>query len=197
MKKLILLIGAIIIVGATVGIYFATKNSRSSSSTTSSSPTGSSSNSTQSSGNLITDACTIFTLEDAKQVLGSAAEKGTNTSAGNVSTSDLAVSTCTYLVKASTQNATTVQSQPTASILVRSSKSTMGTASNKSQFTTLPVGAETVSGYGDSAFWNPTFGQLNVLKHNNWVILSNGTLKITDRKLDDAKKLADVIVPKL
>ncbi len=144
------------------------------------------------------DACTIFTLDDAKKVLGDSAKAGTGTP--GATSNDISVSTCSYLVDTNTPGSApvSVKNIHSASILVRAPKSATGTTSNKQVFTALPAGAQSVSGYGDSAFWNPTLGQLNVLKGNVWVILSSGVSSPpSGRTLDDAKKLADIIIPKL
>lgn len=83
-------------------------------------------------------------------------------------------------------------------MLVRSPKTQMGADSNSAQFNSQrPADTPKVSGYGDDAYWNPQNGQFNVLKKNTWLIISYGPLKAADRTEADAKKLADIIVPKL
>lgn len=60
---------------------------------------------------------------------------------------------------------------------MRSAKDSAGAASNKSVFTSagMPSGAQVVQGYGDNAYWDPSLYQLNILKGNNWYILTNYT----------------------
>jgi hypothetical protein len=80
-----------------------------------------------------------------------------------------------------------------SNILVRSPKTQKGADENKDQFTSnKPPDVQDVEGYGDSAYWNPSFGQLNVLKGDTWYILSNNIGAFSQSpRLDDAKKLAD------
>lgn len=141
------------------------------------------------------DACTVFTIEEAQKVLGITAKKG-DTKAGDVSNDQVSVSTCSYSTPLA--DGASVSSIKTATLLARSAKNSEGAKGNKSQFGTgMPAGAQKVDGYGNDAFWNPAFGQLNIMKNNNWYILSSGSPKVSDKTLDDAKKLADVIIDKL
>jgi hypothetical protein len=134
-------------------------------------------------------ACDVITLDDAMKVLGASAKAGSTNSDAPTEGPDVVVSTCTY----SNDSAAPGQSK-TASVLVRSAKSTDGAESNMAQFSDQkPAGTQDVAGYGEAAFWNATFGQLNVLKNGNWYIISNGPIKTTDRTVDQAKQLADVI----
>ena len=54
-----------------------------------------------------------------------------------------------------------------------------------------------VTGFGDDAYWDPTYGQLNILAHNNWYILSIGGLRPTDKTLTSAKTFATRIISRL
>ncbi len=56
-----------------------------------------------------------------------------------------------------------------------------------------PAGVQDVSNVGDKAYWNPSFGQLNVLKNGNWYILSNGTLDKSKSTQADALKLYEAV----
>lgn len=131
------------------------------------------------------DACEIFTLESARQILGEATTLSPGTP--SASSDDLKVSNCSY-----NNEASTVADMRVASVLVRSPLTQDGVDGNKQAFNEQkPATAQSVSGYGQSAFWNTQMHQLNVLKDNNWIIISNGTSNPANNTLEDAKKVAD------
>ena len=190
MNKLVLLIaGGVIVVGGGA-IYFTTKGGADKPTTASQTVK------TGSDALVAVDACDVLTDSVATQVLGAGATKG-DTAAGSASSDDVSVSNCAYTLKAVNGGSVLEQVQGThaAGLLVRAAKSQTGAESNKGQFgSAKPAGVENVSGYGDSAYWNPQFGQLNILKGGNWYILSNyvGT-NPTKGTLDQAKQLADAL----
>ena len=125
-------------------------------------------------------ACTIFTLADAKQVLGAGAKGGDNASTS--SSKDLSVSLCNYSQDAGSN--VPVSASKSASLLVRAPNTGAGITSNQNQFGYLkPADSQPVSGYGDTAYWDPQYGQLDILKHNTWYILSNGPITPSARTL--------------
>ncbi len=145
------------------------------------------------------EACDLFSLDDAKKVLGDTAQVPSSPAVNaEASSDDIKVSNCTYETPAGTTIAD-IKNQRMASILSRGAKTQTGADSNKDYFngSTKPEGVQEVTGYGDAAFWNPEFGQLNILKGNNWFILQVGNTAATTRTLDDAKKMADVVINKL
>lgn len=130
------------------------------------------------------DACDVLTEAIAINILGDAAAKG-DLPASDVATEDVSVSSCVYTAKIDPVAAVRISNTKGVNILVRAAKTTAGSDSNKSQFTTLkPAGVEDVAGIGNAAFYNPTYGQLNVLKGGNWYIVTNysgsanGTLEL-------------------
>lgn len=178
MKKVILIVVALLAVGG--GAAFLLTRDKKNDSGASNSGTSASSGSYK-----IMKACDAFTLEDAKVVLGADAQTGI--SSPDNSTDDLNVSTCTF----------TNPANAGATLLARSAKTKTGADSNAKQFATLPEGATAVTGYGDKAYYEPTYGQLNILKNSNWYILSNGGIRPTDKTIELAKKMADQIISKL
>ena len=50
---------------------------------------------------------------------------------------------------------------------------------------------------GADAFWSAKTGQMNVRKGRTWVIVSVGPAKLTEREMEHAKKLAEILVKKL
>lgn len=139
------------------------------------------------------EACDYFKQADADQLLGAGSQKGSLNA--DASSSDVHVSTCTYTTKAETLEE--ARNMRTASVLVRAPLTETGAESNETPFQNRPQGAQDVSGYGDQAYWDPSMGQLNVLKDNTWLIISNGKSHASDRTLDEAKKLADIVVPRV
>jgi len=149
--------------------------------------------------NLVTkQACELFTLEDAKKVLGDTAVKSEEAANNSASSEDIEVSQCIYQLPAGGDIAS-IASQKQASLLVRSPKTQAGSDSNNDYFngTSKPSNTQVVSEYGDVAFWSPDYGQLNILKSNQWYILQVGPAALGARTQDDAKKMASIIISKL
>lgn len=147
----------------------------------------------------IVDACTVLTQATAEELLGPTAKKG-DTAGFNLTPKgdNMNISNCTYSVNTNIAGATDTTKITSLSVLASSAKTSVGAESNKAQFgASKPAGADTVTGLGDGAFWDQKVGQLNILKGNNWYILSRGSGPVTDRKLDDAKKFANEIVTRL
>lgn len=140
-------------------------------------------------------ACEIFTLEKAKELLGPDAviSDQTNSPVDSFS-SDIAASQCIYTDKKYDQ-ATPAESHKQASLTVRSPRSDTGRQANQSVFEvgSLPAGAQKVAGYGDAAFWNAEFGQLNILKSGEWYVLDYGSLVPSSRSQGDTEKFAEIL----
>lgn len=139
----------------------------------------------------IIDACKVLKPEIATHYLGETPETS-DTPSVEASSDDVNVSNCAYSTKFIVGQPASLRS---ASLLARSAKTQDGVDSNKNAFTNQrPAGAETVAGYGNDAFWNPSMGQLNILKNNNWYIVQAGGTSPTNRTVADAKKLADLVI---
>jgi len=135
----------------------------------------------------LVDACDFLTQADADALLGAGAKKDETTT--DASTEDIKTSNCKYSASASLKS---------ASIKAHISTSKSGAAANKKQFTMeLPSATEKVSGVGDAAYWDSALGQLNILKDNNWYIVSIGGLRPTDKTLAEAKTFATRIMSRL
>jgi hypothetical protein len=142
----------------------------------------------------ITKACSIFTLPDAKVLLGDTA-KGGELSPVTIS-KDVNISTCSY--KQDNGNNVPVTSNKLASLKVNFPNSDKGRISNQNQFSALkPANVQDMAGYGASAYWDSDHGQLNILKNNTWYILSYGPVTPDKRSLDETKKMADLLIEKL
>jgi hypothetical protein len=138
------------------------------------------------------DACNVLTQVIADQILGAGAEIGEGNN--SATSDDVSVSTCTYSAKTDGTIAG-VKNMKLATLMVRSPLSDAGVASNEQPFDPPKAGTQAVVGYGEKAFWDPEFGQLNVYKKGTWLIFSHGKANATDRTIDEAKQFADKILP--
>ncbi|MEK7447784.1 MAG: hypothetical protein AAB632_03290 [Patescibacteria group bacterium] len=139
------------------------------------------------------DACDILTQDIAKNILGDAAKKG-DLPESQASTKDVSVSSCVYTARIDANGAVSISNTKGASVLVRAAKTNAGSDSNKSQFgTNKPAGVQDVDGIGDKAFFNPAYGQLNVLKGGNWYIIANYSGTAGSGTLESDKQLADLL----
>jgi hypothetical protein len=189
MRKVLYYLIAIVLVGAAAAaIFVATKNTKSHDDKASSAVPAAKKPAA------LKNACDIFTLADAKQLLGDNAKGGQNPiyeSNGNLN-----VSSCTYTQDQGTN--VPVAARSSATLLLRLPNNQDAATGNSNQFGLVkPTDAQDVSGYGDVAFWDPTHGQLNILKSNSWYILSYGPVTPADRTLDQTKQLADELINKL
>lgn len=138
-------------------------------------------------------ACQIFTVANARSLLGADVKEGENPA--DQSTQDLIVSTCTYRQVSS---AADTSDRKSASLLIRAPKTAKGSASNDNEFGALrPANVQDAPGYGEQAFWNARNGELNVLKNHIWYILSYGPSTPTARTLDQTRQMADMLAGRL
>jgi hypothetical protein len=138
-----------------------------------------------------------LTPDDARKLLGNSITGGATSA--NAATNDIDVSTCAYTQQfPSNTPVSTVREALSVTILVRAAKSDAGAVSNSNQFgPRKPTDAQDINGYGDNAYWYPAGGQLNILKRNNWYILTYGKISPNDRTLEQTKQFADLIIAKL
>lgn len=140
-------------------------------------------------------ACGIFTLADAKQLLGNSVKGGE--APADTSSKDVDVTICNYLQDLSSSNSP-VSSGKIASLTVKIPKTSGGAKSNQGQFGPIkPSDVTDVNGYGDSAYWDSGRGQLDILKGTTWYILSYGPAAPVSRTLDEAKQMADLLINKM
>ncbi len=151
---------------------------------------------TSASSFVVATACELFDINDAKQVLGETAEQPEELPGANASSDDIDVTQCLYQTSVELGD---IAKQKHASLLARSAKTESGADSNNQVFNgpAKPDNVQDVEGYGDASFWNSEFGQLNILKDNNWYILQTGGSVPTERTLEETKKFADVIISRL
>ncbi len=132
------------------------------------------------------DACEAFTQADAETALGTAA------SAEPVNPKvkrPKVVAACTYHGFK--------DGKPVAATAQFRFGRTEGDAQKafddaRMQFQTKPM---LISGV--EAFWSAKTGQMNLRKGRSWITLSVGPPKLSERDLNDAKKLAEILAKKL
>ena len=116
-----------------------------------------------------TDACTVFTLPEAQELLGEAAVQSgiqAPTNEGNFATSR-----CGY-----TDANVDAEKLIVAAVTVRSGFNDNGASENRVEFTqaTPTSNIDEIQDLGDKAYFNHRLGQLNVLSDRDWYIFSYG-----------------------
>lgn len=138
-------------------------------------------------------ACQIFTVADARTLLGADVKAGENP-AGQ-SSPDMDVSTCAYRQSGSNND---LAGRKSATLLVRSPETAKGATSNDNEFGALkPVNVQDTQGFGEKAFWDVSKGELDILKNHVWYVLSYGPSTPASRTLDQASQMAGLLSPKL
>ena len=142
------------------------------------------------------EACDVLTARAAKKVLGSVGPASTPSPKN--SSNDVGVTSCVR-TNALSLSADADDQAESASLLVRVARTARGAHNNAAVFApgSRPPGSQNVTGYGEKAYWNPTFGQLSILSGGNWYILAAGPINPRQRTLAEAKRLADAIKDKL
>jgi hypothetical protein len=132
------------------------------------------------------DACEIFTQPDAEQALGTAA---TSEPVNPKVKRPKVIPICTY-------NGFKEGKPVIATAQFRFGKTDADAQKAfdeaRLQFQTKPM---LIS--GTDAFWSAKTGQMNMRKGRTWLTLSVGPQKFSDRQIDDAKKLAEILAKKL
>lgn len=136
------------------------------------------------------DACQLFTVAEAKELLGSGALQ-TNVIAP-VQTKNIAKSSCGYADGNPDKDSMIV-----AAIVVRAGINDDGINQNVTEFNQgkPSSGIEAIENLGDSAYFNAAQGQLNVLDGKNWILISYG--KGSDplsNTVEDAATLARKVI---
>lgn len=140
-------------------------------------------------------ACDILTKEVAQDLVKNINQSNVNSS--ETKSNDILVSQCTY-TQTQMQNKKTTQKLQTVSLLARSALTKQGADSNSAIFgENTPIGSKKIGGYGDAAFWSPATGQLNILKNQNWYILTVGVNEAKNRSLSETQKFANKIKDQL
>lgn len=117
-------------------------------------------------------ACSLFTPSKAQDLLGDKVLNVNKNEEPKV-TGDIGSSTCSYTDSNANQDAMLV-----AAVAVQSAVNDEGIAKNKADFAAYKMAnnttVEDVKDIGDSAYFNKTNGQLNVLDDTKWIKISYG-----------------------
>lgn len=137
-----------------------------------------------------TKACSLLPPAKAQDLLG---DKVISTDVNEpVITGNVATSKCSYTDENPDQGEMMV-----AAVAVRTGINDEGVVQNKTDFKAKKPkqGAQDVDNIGDSAYFDQTLGQLNILKGHDWLILSYGVGSApAANTVDDAVKLAHKIL---
>ena len=193
-KKILIAVILILAICGTAGAYYSLKNTNknkpeptSPTAETNTQPTAAKPEMT--SANKPEKACDILTQDIAEKVVGKPARADGSNADAPQDVDHLVISTCTFK---------SVNGMNAVTLLWRAAKDTEGSAHDQEQFgPNKPVNAEVVTGYGDVAYWDADFKQLNILKGTSWYILTAGSNEPASRTLDQAKQFADLVKAEL
>lgn len=135
-------------------------------------------------------ACVLFTEDEAKEMLGDQVlhQRPADPTLQN----DVATSKCAYTDTNPEQSQMKI-----AAVAIRSGVNDKGAAKNKAEFAAAKTahGVEVVNNVGESAFFSPKLGQLNILKGRDWFIVSYGVgSDPQSNTIDDAIELSQKVI---
>ena len=131
------------------------------------------------------DACEVFTAEEAKAALGTAAVETSNFKGKR----PRVVMTCNY---AGSKDGKSVGASAQFRFARSDAETRQAFADARMEQQTKPVMIQ-----GNDAFWNGRSGQLHVRKGRAWLTLSVGPEKPADRDIEAARRLAEALVKKM
>ena len=135
------------------------------------------------------DACEVFTQADAEKALGGTAA-GEPVNPNPKVKRPKVIPACTYTgFKDGRPVAASVQFH----FGKNEGEAQRAFDENRMQFQTKPIIIPGV----ESAFWSAKTGQMNLRKGRAWVTLSVGPPKISERDMNDARKLAEILAKKI
>jgi hypothetical protein len=137
-----------------------------------------------------TNACDMLTPAKAQDLLG---EKviSVDTKGATIS-GDIAISKCSYTDSNENKDLMIV-----AAVAVRSGINDVGVLKNKKDFAASKANdtVEDIKNLGDSAYFNPLRGQLNILEGRRWIIVSYGLgTSPENNTIDKAVELANIVL---
>lgn len=108
-------------------------------------------------------ACKLLTLAAARQVLGDTAQYIAPADPTISQPSGTSLSACAYRGQTGDMQ-----------MIVRTAQNPLGASQNATVFgSEKPSGVVTLTGYGQSAYWNPQTTQLHILSSNDWYIITS------------------------
>jgi hypothetical protein len=132
-------------------------------------------------------ACDALTLAEAKQLLGESTAASSMNGQNDEKSADIRHTECEY----------TNSDGAWARVKIFVPLTSAGATANKIQYPDNKAGSQVVSGYGEKASYDPSFGMLDILKHDVWLTVSSGTKAEGGQTLNAAQKVADVVLPKI
>lgn len=132
------------------------------------------------------DACKLFSLNDAKKVLGKSAEASKNNA--NAVSSKATVSTCSY-----SSGSEKLEDLIALTILIRTSNKIQARQAFELART---QDSKDVKNFGDQAYYTPETSQLNILKDDTWIIIANSKASTGKGESELPKKVATIILQK-
>lgn len=132
------------------------------------------------------DACNVFTAADAEAALGvAAAAEPVNPKVKRPKV----VLSCAYH---GFKDSKPVSASAQYKVSRTEAESQRVFDEARLQFQTKPLFIS-----GAEAFWSGKTGQLNVRKGRVWIVIAVGPQKVNERDLEQAKKLAEILIKKL
>lgn len=138
----------------------------------------------------IVDPCDLLTQERADGLLGKPTVKNEVVTDLQTESDDVTTKACEYRVEDSPEGLH-------AKIIARSPRTTSGKSANEVVFKNIPQQTNEVKGYGEGAYWNQEFGQLNILNAGVWYTIEIGKESAAQRSEDQATNLAGLIKQQL
>ena len=130
------------------------------------------------------NACAIFTAEDAAKAIGAPAEqeevKGKPAKV---------IASCSY-------SGTFEGKQQLANVQFRFGR-TPAEAAASFRESRLEVRGKPVIINGHDAYWHAKLGQLHLVKGATWLVITVGSFKENERQPEQARKLAELMLPKI
>ena len=130
------------------------------------------------------EACDVLPHGQAKIILG---EDNLTISSDTKEIEGFTIRSCSYTTNSK-------ESRRKASLLIRKSINNTNSDADRAQFSVYqPASAKNIAGYGDAAYWNSDFGELHILNDGSWYVITNGPDNAEQRKLEDAKIIANFL----
>jgi hypothetical protein len=147
-------------------------------------------------------ACDLFTLDEAKSIIGSNARPLPISALGNRAVQDTSLTTCPYTTASG--DAASQDPYQTATLQVYFAKNAAGQTENQKNFNEAQKQGSiaAVTNLGAQAFYNSTYGQLEILKGSYWLVVASSTSNPTGSTApvysqDNDTKIAQAVLAKL
>ena len=132
----------------------------------------------------LTKACEILDLDIVQKALGQTAERNERADDAAVNNEEIVFSKCVYKTE-----------DKVASLTLRSPRNENGKNLNNQVFdeASKVESVEMITNFGDKAFWNPEFAQLNIYKDGEWYNFEYGSILPSERALAETIEFTEDI----